>query len=190
MTARVGLDRQVIVMAAADIADLQGLENVTLKAVAERLGVRNPSLYNHIDGLPELKRELTILGTHQLKAKISEAAIGKAKDDAVLAVALAYRSFAHQRPGLYQAIVSSPDRNCPRLEAAISSMMAVLKTVLEAYSLNEADKTHAARGLRSLLHGFVSLEAAGWFASPVDREESYKVLVNTFIRGIESTLKR
>lgn len=186
MAARAGLDRQVIVMAAADIADLHGLDNVTLTAVAERLGVRNPSLYNHIDGLSELRTELTIWGTHQLKNKISEAAIGKAKDDAVLAIAVAYRSFAHQRPGLYQAIVSSPDRNCSRLKTAISSMMSVIKTVLEAYNLTETDKTHAARGLRSLLHGFVSLEAAGWFASPVDREESYKVLVRAFIRGVES----
>ena len=184
---RVGLDRQAIVTAAADIADLYGLEKVTLAAVAERLGVRKPSLYNHIGGLPEVKRELAIWGTNQLKARISEAAIGKAKNDAVIAIAAAYRSFAHQRPGLYRAIVSSPDRNCMELKAAIESMMAVIRTVLEPYHLIENDRTHAVRGLRSLMHGFVSLEEAGWFASPVDRQESYNQLISTFIRGVESS---
>lgn len=183
---RAGLDRQAVISAAADIADSDGLENVTLAAVADRLGVRKPSLYNHINGLPELKRELAIWGTNQLTAQISAAAIGKAKQDAILAIALSYRAFAQRRPGLYRAIVSTPDRNCPGLKAAISSMMAVIRTVLEPYHLVENDGTHALRSLRSLMHGFVALEAAGWFATPVDREESYLHLINTFIRGIET----
>lgn len=187
MANRVGLDRKIIVMAAADIADLFGLEKITLAAVADRLGVRTPSLYNHIGGLSELRNEMAIWGTNQLMAKISTAAIGKAKKDAVLAVAAAYRSFAHQHPGLYRAIVSSPDRDCLGLKTAIVNMMTVIKTVLEPYNLVENDQTHAVRGLRSLMHGFVSLEAAGWFASPVGREESYNQLINTFINGIESS---
>lgn len=185
MVARAGLDRQVIVMTAAEVADLNGLDNVTLKAVAERLGVRNPSLYNHIDGLSELKRELSIWGTNQLRAVISEAAIGKAGEDAVFAIAIAYRAFAQQRPGLYQAIISTPDRNCQTLKISIRGMMDVIKIVLAPFCSNETEKTHAARGLRSLLHGFVALEAAGWFALPIERDESYKQLITAFIRGIQ-----
>ncbi len=186
MVARVGLNHQVIVRTAAEIADLHGLENVTLAAVAECLGVRKPSLYNHINGLPELRRELAVWGTDRLTARISEAAIGKAKQDAVLAIAAAYRSFARERPGLYLAIISSPDRNCLALKAAIERMMAVIKTVLRPYNLDEKRNIHAVRGLRSLMHGFVSMEAAGWFAAPVDREESYTQLIMAFIHGIES----
>lgn len=186
MAIRAGLDRQSVIRAAAEIADGEGLGNVTLAAVADRLGVRKPSLYNHINGLPELRRELAIWGTRQLTAVISEAAIGKARKDAILAIAVAYRSFAHQRPGLYLAIVSTPDRNCPGMKAAIESMMAVIKAVLEPYNLADSDRTHAVRGLRSLMHGFVSLEAAGWFASPVDREESYHQLIAAFICGVEA----
>lgn len=183
---RIKLDRQIIVAAAAEIADLNGLDNITLTAVSDRLGVRKPSLYNHVNGLPELKGQLAIWGTNQLRTKISEAAIGKAKQDAILAIADAYRLFAHQRPGLYRAIVSSPDRDNLELKVAIQNMMAVISQVLEPYDLTASDKTHAIRGLRSLMHGFASLEEAGWFAAPVDREESYRCLINTFIRGIES----
>ncbi len=187
LSTRVKLDHQTIVTTAADIADVNGLENITLTAVANRLGVRKPSLYNHIAGLPELRGQLAIWGTNQLQAKISEAAIGKAKHDAITAMADAYRLFAKQRPGLYKSIVSSPDRNNLELKTAIQSMMAVISTVLEPYNLVASDNTHAIRGLRSLMHGFASLEAAGWFAAPIDREESYHLLINTFIRGIESS---
>lgn len=185
---RVKLDSQTIVAAAAEIADLNGLDNVTLTAVANQLGVRKPSLYNHINGLPELKGQLAIWGTDQLRAKISDAAIGKARHDAIEAIAKAYRLFAKERPGLYKAIVSSPDRDNLELKAAIQKMMAVISMVLEPYNLSDSDKTHAIRGLRSLMHGFASLEEVGWFvAAPIDREESYQRLINIFIGGIESS---
>ena len=186
MCTRVRLNSEIIVAAAAGIADLNGLDNVTLTAVANYLGVRKPSLYNHINGLPELRGQLAIWGTNQLRIKISEAAIGKARQDAIAAIANAYRLFAKERPGLYRAIVSSPDRENLELKAAIQKMMAVISMVLEPYNLSDSDRTHAIRGLRSLMHGFASLEEAGWFAAPLDREESYQRLINIFIRGIES----
>ncbi|HWR29403.1 MAG TPA: TetR-like C-terminal domain-containing protein [Negativicutes bacterium] len=184
MSERIKLTRSNIVTTAAEIADLEGLDNVTLAAVSARLGVCKPSLYNHINGLPELRAQLAIWGTNQLKEKISEAAIGKAKQDAIFAIATTYRAFAHQRPGLYRAILSSPDRDNLELKSAIQGMMAVIKTVMESYHL--ADSTHAVRCLRSLMHGFVSLEAAGWFAAPADKELSYRYLIATFVRGIDS----
>ncbi|SPF54664.1 putative transcriptional regulator, TetR family [Candidatus Desulfosporosinus infrequens] len=184
---RIKLDRQVIIKAAAEIADLKGLDQVTLTEVAEHVGVRKPSLYNHINGLPELKGQLAIWGTNQLRITISDAAIGKARQDAIVAIANAYRLFAKERPGLYRAIVSSPDRENLELQAAIQQLMAVLSMVLEPYNLSASDKTHAIRGLRSLMHGFASLQEAGWFSAPLDREESYQRLVNIFIRGISES---
>ena len=184
LSERIKLTRSSIVATAADIADLEGLDNVTLAAVSARLGVCKPSLYNHINGLPELRAQLAIWGTNQLREQISEAAIGKAKQDAIFAIATTYRSFAHQRPGLYRAILSSPDRDNLELKSAIQGMMAVIKAVMESYHL--ADSTHAVRCLRSLMHGFVSLEAAGWFAAPADKELSYRYLIATFVRGIDS----
>jgi AcrR family transcriptional regulator len=180
------LDRQIIVEAAAKIADASGLDHVTLTAIADHVGVRKPSLYNHINGLPELKGQLAIWGTNQLCEKISDAAIGKAKQDAIAAIANAYRLFAEERPGLYRAIVSSPDRDNLDLKVAIQKMMAVIAMVLEPYNLSDSDKTHAIRGLRSLMHGFASLQQAGWFAAPVDRDESYQRLIDIFIRGIQN----
>lgn len=186
MSTRAGLNTQILIETAAKIADEDGLDNVTLAAIATVLGVKKPSLYNHVKGWPDLRCGLTIFGTNQLKARIMAAATGRAKQDAILAIAGAYRIFAHERPGLYQAtVIAREHRDDPKVKAAISELMEVLKTVLRAYHLRDSDLTHAVRGFRSIMHGFVTLEASGWFMQPVDRDESYAQLVNAFIRGIE-----
>lgn len=185
MSTRAGLSYQVLIETAANIADESGLENVTLTAVAESLGVRKPSLYNYIQGLADLHRGLAFFGSCELKARISSAAVGKARRDAIQAVAAAYRDFAHERPGLYQGIVSRAYRDDRMLKTATQELMAVLYAILQPYHLPDHELIHAVRGLRSIMHGFVALEAGGWFAQPADREESFMQLVDTFIRGLE-----
>src|SRR5260221_8231667 len=46
MSHRAGLDRSTVVEAAAKLVDEEGIEQLTLGRLAERLGVRTPSLYN------------------------------------------------------------------------------------------------------------------------------------------------
>ncbi|HEY3425346.1 MAG TPA: WHG domain-containing protein [Negativicutes bacterium] len=183
---RMKLNNQIVIESAAKIADTEGLDNVTLTAIAEVLGIRKPSLYNHVKGLPDLRRGLAIFGSNQLKARLTGAAVGKAKQDAIRAIAAAYRTFAHERPGLYQAIVASGAYwEDQKGKVATKELMEVLYMVIRPYNLHDSDLIHAVRGLRSVMHGFVALEASGWFNQPVSRDESYAQLVDTFIRGIE-----
>ncbi len=183
---RMKLNNQIVIESAAKIADTEGLDNVTLTAIAEVLGIRKPSLYNHVKGLPDLRRGLAIFGSNQLKARLTGAAVGKAKQDAIRAIAVAYRTFAHERPGLYQAIVASGAYwEDQKGKVATKELMEVLYMVIRPYNLHDSDLIHAVRGLRSVMHGFVALEASGWFNQPVSRDESYAQLVDTFIRGIE-----
>ena len=48
MSPRIGLTLQKIVETAAEIADANGIQEVTLASLAQTLGVRSPSLYNHV----------------------------------------------------------------------------------------------------------------------------------------------
>lgn len=54
--------KTAVIQAASDIADEKGLNNVSLKVVAERLNIRTPSLYNHIENLDDLLREVAHSG--------------------------------------------------------------------------------------------------------------------------------
>jgi AcrR family transcriptional regulator len=184
---RAGLSREAVVEAAASLADEEGLEAVTLAELANRLGVRTPSLYNHVAGLAGLRRELALMGIRELGRRLGRAAVGKATDEAAFAMADAYRNFVRERPGLYAATVRSyrfsyPDD--PELEAADRETVDTVLAVLASYGLRGEEALHAARGFRSVVHGFATLEAAGGFGIPLDLDESFNRLLRTFVSGL------
>ncbi len=184
MGSKAGLDREAVVRAAAAMADAAGGKEVTLAELAAHLGVRTPSLYNHIAGQEGLRRELALLGTRELGARMGRAAMGKARADAILALANAYRAFAKERPGLYATSLRAPDPADLAHCAASDDVLAILFAVLEGYGLRGDVAVHTIRGLRSLLHGFVSLELGGGFGLPLDLDESFVRLVHVFIDGL------
>ena len=191
MSPKAGLDRAAVVRAAATIADTSGLEQVTLSDVATRLGVRTPSLYNHVAGLPGLRRELALLGTRELSACLARATIGKSADDAVFALAQACRAFVRAHPGLYAATVRSVrllDQQDSELVAAQTDLVEILLAVLAAYGLRGEASLHAVRGLRSVIHGFATLEAAGAFGLPLDIDTSFEQLVRIYIAGLRAEI--
>lgn len=185
MAPRPGLSRGLIVRTAADLLDEADGREVTLSQIAAALGVRTPSLYNHIDGQDDLRRGLAVFAVRELGARIARAAIGRTGEDAILAIGHAYRQFAHEHPRLYQASLRAPDPDHQALIDASEEILDVLRLVLEPYQLSPEDQIHAIRGLRSLMHGFVSLELAGGFGLPVDVDESYHRLLTAFIRGLQ-----
>jgi AcrR family transcriptional regulator len=176
-----------VVQAAAALADAEGYEAVTLARLATELGVRPPSLYNHVEGLEGLRRELALCGLRELGRRLSRATVGKSGDAALTALADAYRRFAHERPGLYPATLRAPDPDDTAVNAAAEEVLAVILAVLAGYGLQGADALHATRGLRSQLHGFVALEVAGGFGLPLDLDESYRRLVASYIAGLRAT---
>lgn len=183
---RAGLDQQAVIAAAADLADEEGIEAVSLARLAARFGVRPPSLYNHVTGLEGVRRDLALRGLRELSRRLGRAAAGKAADDAVMAVAVAYRAFAGEHPGLYAASLRAPSPEDAELAAAGQEVVEIVLAVLAGFGLRDDDALHATRGLRSVVHGFVSLEAAGGFGLPLDLDESYRRLVQIFIAGLRS----
>ena len=185
---RAGLNRAVVVEAAAALADEGGLEDLSLGDLAERLGVRKPSLYNHVAGIGDLRRELALVGLRELGRSLTRAAVGKAGGEGLFALAEAYRRFVKERPGLYAATVRSyrlSDPDDPELAAAEGEALEPVLAVLASCGVRgEEEAIHAARGLRSVAHGFASLEEAGGFGMSVDPNESFRRLVRAFADGL------
>lgn len=186
MSPRAGLDRATVVRKAAELADQAG-EEVTMAALATNLGVRTPSLYNHVAGQEALRRELALLALRELQSTLTRAAVAKTADEALLAVSHAYRGFARSHPGIYPLTLQPPDPEDAETSAVAAEIVDLLSTVVASYGLTDDDSIHAIRGLRSLLHGFVTLEAAGGFGIPLDLDESFDRSVLTFIQGLQET---
>jgi AcrR family transcriptional regulator len=183
---RAGLDLNHVLSAAAEIADDQGMEALSLATLAQKLGVRSPSLYNHVKGLPGLRNRMVIYGYHLLKEAMIRAAIGKSKDDAVRSIAEAYRDFVKRRPGVYEATQRYADLKDPVVQKAAGEVVEVVIQVLEAYGLKGDAAIHIVRGFRSLVHGFASIEQQGGFGIKLDLGDSFRQLVDTFLAGIHA----
>lgn len=180
------LNPSVVVETAVELANAGTFEAVTLAALAERLDVRIPSLYNHISGLPGLHYQMSLWAMRSSGDLIRRAGVGKAGADAVLSMAHAYRAFAHANPGIYRLILRAPAPDEPELAAAAQELLDLLLAALRPYGLSEEVMLHTVRGLRSLMHGFVDLEISGGFALALDRDESFERLMRGFIAGIEA----
>jgi AcrR family transcriptional regulator len=185
---RAGLSRATVVEAAAVLADEEGLEDLSLVDLAGRLGVRKPSLYNHISGNEDLRRELALMGLRELGRRLSRATAGRAGEEGLFALAEAYRRFVQERPGLYEATVRSyrySDPDDPEFREAEGEALETVFAVLTSCGVGGEDEAvHAARGLRSIAHGFATLEEAGGFGMPSDTDESFRRLVSVFAHGL------
>ena len=181
---RMGLDPARVVDAAAGIADAEGLEAVTLTRVAGELGVRSPSLYNHVDGRSDLLRAIAVLSVRELAAALREATVGRSGADALEAAAHAYRAYAHAHAGRYAATLAAPTRGDEEHRAAATEAVDVMLAVLREWDLDDDDAVHVVRAFRSALHGFVAIEAAEGFGMDVDVEVSFDRLVATLAGGL------
>ena len=176
---RMGLNHDRVVAEAATVADEVGLDRLALATVARRLGVSLPGLYKHIDSLDGLRRDLAVLGVRELTAAMSAAAVGRSGRDALCAIAQAYRGYAAAHPGLAAASIRAPAPGDAEHEAAGQAAVAVLLAVLDGYHIEGPDAIDAIRFLRVVIHGFVTLEAAGGFGLPQSVDGTFTRIIDT-----------
>jgi AcrR family transcriptional regulator len=167
-----------VVEEAARIADEVGFSRFTLAMLAQRLGVALPSLYKHVRGMDALQQKVSALATAEVAMELSAAAAGRARLDALRAVANAYRGYARRHPGRYPATQRVPDADDPEHLAAGERAVGTIYAVLVGYGLNGDDAVDATRVFRSALHGFVVLENEGGFGLPRDVDRTFDRLVS------------
>ena len=184
MITRRRLTKDAVVDAAIAVVEEDGVAELTLSRVARALGIKPPSLYNHVDSLDALRREVALRAIADLGRRLGQAAMGRAGRDALHAIAAEFRSYANANPGLYELSAQARPDDAEYAAASMRPVEPVL-AILRSYDLDGAAGIHAARGLRAALHGFVSLEHLDGFGLDIDVDESFTWLVDHFATSIE-----
>lgn len=184
------LDADAVVEVAVQALPEVGLDALSLSELARRLGVTQPALYRHIDGIDDLWRRLGIRGRAELASVLTGAAIGRSGDAAIRATARAWRDFALANPQLYAATDRHPCAGDPDLEAAVAAVVEVLALTLRGYGLVDETAIDAARALRSALHGFVHLELVDGHPHDHDPEASFEAMVGMLCVGFAHLANR
>lgn len=184
MGRKVGISRDDVVAAAATAADREGIDALTLSGVAQVLGVRPPSLYAHVDGLPGLRRLLALRGAEVMRADLEEAVAGVDGAEALERAGRAMRSMMLRHPGLYGAgLPAARADDDPELYRAQHETAEPVVAAARAAGLVGDDAVHAVRALRAAVHGFVLLERDGGFAQPAPVQDSFTVLLRAVVDG-------
>lgn len=184
MARKVGLDRDDVITAGLAVLDEAGPAHLTLRAVADRLGVRAPSLYSHVDGIDGLRRLLAVAVTRQFGEALGRSVMGRSGDDALEAFARTYRRWALDHPGRYELTLLPLTEPAERRAAGRAAYDA-LNAVLAGYGLTGTDAARAGRALRAALHGFASLEAADNLGRD-SHDASFEHLVRLLVDGIRT----
>ena len=188
MSPRSNLTKEIVVQTAADLLNADGPGALSLNRLAEKLDIRTPSLYNHVDGLSGLMRELSILNARNLTQRLSDAAIGRSGPPAVMSIMQSYRTYIKESTGLYLSTLrasGTQDEVDPELQQEEARSLKVAMAVMDSFDLQGEDAVHAVRALRSLVHGFATLEVSGGFGMPLDLDESFSRLIDLFIAGLQ-----
>ncbi len=184
---RAGLVPASVTEAGAALADQDGFDHLSMGLVAQRLGVKTPSLYNHVDSLGDLAHRIAVLAMTEAADTIRNATQGRAGSDALTAAAQAWRTYVKTHPGRYAAANNArPTGPDDPLTAASDRLLASLSAVLRGYRLDPAQEIHALRTLRSMLHGFVTVEVAGGFQFDTDIDDSFTWMIDLIDHGLRS----
>jgi AcrR family transcriptional regulator len=162
--------RDEILDVAAAVLEEEGPDALTMRALANRMGIRAPSLYKHVRDKDDIvagvqERALIDMGRHL-------AAAGRG----LSALAVAYRSWALAHPRLYEVATRRPlarDRIAPGVESAAAAPI---------FAAAGGDE-HLARALWALAHGLVDLELSHRFPPGADLDATWRTALTGFERA-------
>jgi AcrR family transcriptional regulator len=175
-----------IVGAAATLLEAEGLEGVTMAAVAEQVGVRAPSLYKHVadrSGLIAAVADgaVTDLGV----AMAAVAGAPGITEDRLRHVAAAFRAFARRRPRATALVFAGlGTEHQPSVDAART---AVAPLIVLAAELAGPDRAlEAARAMTAYAYGFAAMEAGAAFRFGGSVDAAWEAGLEALIRGLRA----
>src|SRR6195952_5187326 len=162
-----GALRDALLEAAETVLERDGLQGLTLRAVAREAGVSHAAPTHHFGDLTGLLSELATIGFRQFNAAMAAAdSSGPSPLDKAMARAKAYVAYARAHPGMYGLMFRTErlDMTRPSLHEAASASFAGLAGAIGASRhehISEAslslDQGAAIARAWSLVHGFTML---------------------------------
>ncbi|MDM8100525.1 MULTISPECIES: TetR/AcrR family transcriptional regulator [Oceanobacillus] len=180
------ITQERIIDATLEIVEEKGIAGVTIKNTAIQLGIKPPSLYNHVENLEDLLDIAANKSMRNLYEKLLTASIGLEKKEALWAIAQEYRNFAKNNPGQYELAQKVNVWNSEETKQISEQIVAIFLKILQKYTLSEEEAIHFIRVLRSYLHGFTLLEINEGFGLPQELEKSFTIGLELVLTNLES----
>lgn len=187
--ARKGLSRQAVSEAAYEIVLHEGFRQLSISNLANHLGIKPASLYNHIISLEDVTTEAGIAISRQLTEVLRHAAAGKTGPESLRALANAYRSFFQQKPYLYDCFSTVAGFDDPRVDKERVLLDQTFNHSLQTCGLEWQETIHFRRLFKSILNGFVTQEINLQKSHPlVWKDESFDLGIQVLIDAVAAAV--
>jgi len=177
---------ELIIKTSARIANKVGLDNMSLKIIAEELNIKSPSLYNHIKNLDEIKQRLMVYGWKQMEEKMLNSAVGVAGYEALRNMCYAFYDYATNNKGVFNAMLWYNKYENTEKENATTRLFNMLFKVMKSLDISDDNINHIVRTLRGFLEGFSLLVNNNAFGNPISIKESFDLSLEIIMNGIKS----
>jgi AcrR family transcriptional regulator len=165
--------RSQIVAAARRLLEEDGPEALSMRNVAAEIGIRAPSLYEHVADKRALESAIIAAGLREQGVALREAVAQDGGADPLVAIAQSWRRWAHAHPHVYCLIYA---RDLDRGDEAVAE--AELYAGAPLRELFDGDLI-AARVIWAFAHGMVNLELTDRFPPQTDVEAMW-------VRGLDA----
>lgn len=183
---RNNISKQLIIETCAKLVNKVGLENLSLKMIAQELNIKSPSLYNHFSNLKDIKKNLMLYGWQQLEEKMIDSAVGVSKYEAIKNMCYTFYDYAINNKGIFETILWYNKYDNEEAMRVTKRLYELIFKVASTLNISEENTRHIIRTVRSFLEGFVLLVNNNSFGNPIPIKESFDVSLDIIINGIKS----
>jgi len=177
------IDRETIIATARQMIEAEGVDNLSLRSLAEELGVKAPSLYRYVRNKTALLRAINEGTTRQLVDALYHAADEQhAALDRMMAVGKAFRHFVHQNPACYMLSANTPnDETRPDADEREQLVLPLQQIFSEI--TGKDDSLAGLRGAYAFLHGWAILEVTEQFERGGNLDADFERSFRAYIAG-------
>lgn len=188
---RNGLTKKRVIEGAAKLIEETGTADFSMRALADSLNVKTASLYNHVENMDALLKDVCAYALEMQRNMELNAIKQKRGAEAIAALANAHRQFAKAHRELYRLIMNMAASCGDSFSEVSACIVDPFLCVLSDTHFDETEKIHWQRVLRGIVHGFVSQEDAGFFSHlPADVDESFHTAIQCYMDGLAQAEER
>ncbi len=177
---------ELVIETSAKLSNKVGLENLSLKMIAEELNIKSPSLYNHISSLDNIKERLMIYGWKQIENKMIYSSVGVSGYEALKNMCYAFYDYATNNKGIFTAMLWYNKYENEEKKNTTTRLFDMLFKVMNSLNIRDDNINHIIRTLRSFLEGFSLLVNNNAFGNPISIKESFDLSLEIIMNGIKS----
>lgn len=178
------ISKEKVIQITSDLVDKEGLNNVSLKTVAEKLGIRTPSLYNHITSFDNLLREVAHNGMRAMNEQMTQAVIGNSGVIAIKIASGAYFKYMIAHPGVYETIQWATWHGNNETSEIFDNYKSLLLKLLYSCNLKQEKTKEILDLLIGVLHGYTTMQLGKAFSKPEETTNGLLEAIDTVFLGI------